>query len=91
MSGFTVEEGLSYDAVFCRGGVIEFGGDAEMTEIQLRAFRKLTNKWQSAYTLKESLATLNALVRQDLAVKQTCIGAWWSPRVMTDYKIKRKA
>ena len=38
-----------------------------LSKTQKQALKKLTDKWQSSYTLQEGRNTLNALVRLELA------------------------
>lgn len=61
----------------------------KLTKPQQRALEKLHPvDWQSAYNLKESLPTLNALVRKGLAESQMGLGYLFLPR--TEIKFRQK-
>lgn len=58
-----------------------------LSQVQERALAKLTIKWQCAYELSESVATLEALVKQKKAVSsKDSFGANFSPRTAVYYK-----
>ena len=62
-----------------------------MTPTQKRAFSKLTNEFQCAYTLQERIPTLNALVKMGFAEKYTdAIGSMFSPRTANKYRLSHK-
>jgi len=60
-----------------------------MTPTQSRTAAKLTDEWQCAYSLKESLSTLRALVRLGVAESRSGPGAIFSPRTAIEFR-KRK-
>lgn len=62
----------------------------KLTPVQERAASKLTNVWQCAYTLRESIATLNALHRKQIAEKRVhTLGSMFSPRTTTEYRLAK--
>lgn len=64
----------------------------KMTNSQQRAKSKLTNEWQCAYSLGESLATLRALVRMGVAdVIDGGPGSMFSPRTSILFRVRRNA
>lgn len=57
---------------------------------QVIAYQKLSHKWQSAFGLGVSTATLDALVRRGLAEKRRdSLGSMFSPRTTTYYRKKQ--
>lgn len=52
-----------------------------LSKTQQRALNKLSDKWQSAYSLQESMATLRSLVRKGLveSTGSNNFGALFSP------------
>jgi hypothetical protein len=44
--------------------------------------RMIFNQWYNAYTLRCSLATLEALRRKKLVEEKTSIGSFFSPRIV---------
>ena len=60
----------------------------KLSEAQQRALGKLTGKWQNAYKLGESIATLGCLVRKGLADRKSGPGASWCPQVGISYRLK---
>lgn len=56
-----------------------------LTATQEAALSKLTRKWASAYELKTSRATLNALVRRGLAENRMPLGSMAFPST-TEYR-----
>lgn len=61
----------------------------KLTNAQERAKAKLTNEWQCAYTIKESMSTLNALVEKGHAVsRRDSLSATFSPRTAYEYKLR---
>lgn len=52
-----------------------------LSGVQRMILGKLTDKWQSAYELRASLATLRALEREGLAKSKETLGSMFSPRV----------
>lgn len=61
----------------------------KLTPKQEEALKKLTNEWQSAYSLQISMGTLNALVRRGLAQISYERGHMFFPQNHTMYKLKR--
>lgn len=62
----------------------------KLTPTQERAAGKLTNEWQCAYTLRETIATLNALHRKHIADKRVdSLGSMFSPRTVTEYRLAK--
>ena len=60
----------------------------EMTKAQERAKAKLTNKWQCAYELKESVPTLEGLVARGHAeMKREALGAVFDPRASIYFRL----
>lgn len=60
----------------------------KLSKTQERALSKLSYKWQSAYEIGESIATLNALVRHGLAKSKTDeLGYMYSPRTAIYFKV----
>ncbi len=59
-----------------------------LSETQRRALGKLTDKWECAYRIGESLPTLNALVKAGCARKRSPggPGAMWSPRTFWEFR-----
>lgn len=55
-------------------------------------YRRANVSWASAYELQLSRATLDALVRKGLAIRQddSSVGAAWAPRVTIGYKISER-
>lgn len=68
------------------------GAEIKLTSIQQRALNKLKklNDWECAYSLKESMATLDALVRKGLLKKRGAgkVGSMFEPRVVIEYKVR---
>jgi len=62
----------------------------KLTKAQERAKEKLTNEWQCAYTLQESIPTLEGLVRRGVAITKRGggVGVMFSPRTTITYKLK---
>jgi hypothetical protein len=58
----------------------------KITDTQVRALNKLTDKYQSAYQLQEKLNTLNSLVKLKLAQHITSRGSLFFPRTSNLYK-----
>lgn len=59
----------------------------KLSTAQKRALEKATSEWKTAYTLQESLATLNALVRLGLLQKRrTELGSMYDPRNANAYR-----
>lgn len=59
----------------------------KLSPAQERALAKLSDKWQSAYTLQESMNTLDALVRRGLAARNYGgVGSLFSPRTAIHYR-----
>ena len=62
----------------------------KLTPTQARALAKLTDDWNDAYGIGESIATLNAIVKKGVAEhKQDMLGAMFSPRTANHYRIRR--
>jgi hypothetical protein len=61
---------------------------AKLSPTQERAMAKLTQEWQSAYELRESLATLGSLVRKGLAEVKHGYGSMFLPRAEIKYRRK---
>ena len=62
----------------------------KLTPTQERAAGKLTNEWQCAYTLRESIATLNVLHRKQIAERRVdSLGCIFSPRTATEYRLAK--
>ena len=60
----------------------------KLTKAEDRAKNKLTNKWQCAYTLQESIPTLEGLVRRGVAVmRRDKLSAMFSPRTALHFKL----
>jgi len=63
----------------------------KLSATQQRAYNKLKKHggWECSYTLRESMATLNALVKKGLAVSRGHgrLGAFWSPQTTIEYKV----
>lgn len=60
----------------------------KLTKAQERANAKLTAEWQCAYTLGESIPTLEGLVTRKVAVmKRDALGAMYSPRTSIHFKL----
>lgn len=57
-----------------------------LTPTQKKALAALTAEWQSAYDLKCSRSTLDALVRKKLADSRHCLGAVAFPRAGIEYR-----
>jgi hypothetical protein len=59
-----------------------------LSDPQKRALGKLTNEWECAYTIGESMNTLDALCKKGLAL-HSCdrLGASFSPRTANKYKL----
>ncbi len=64
----------------------------KLSETQQRALRKLKKHggWECSYRLRESMATLNALVSKGVvkARGRGNVGAMFSPQTMVEYKVK---
>lgn len=61
----------------------------KLTKAQERALGKLTYKLQSAFELKESLPTLNSLVKKGLAIHYCyTLGSLFSPRTAHHYALR---
>ena len=62
--------------------------DLELSKSQERALIKLVNsgQWESAYSLQESLTTLDSLVHKKLAKRNIGLGAGFSPRTSISFK-----
>lgn len=72
---------------FCFGLCYSFGMDRYSVN-QVIAYQKLSHKWQSAFDLGVSIATLDALVRKGLAEKRRdSLG--FSPRTTMYYRKKQ--
>lgn len=63
------------------------GAKMKLTKTQERAAAKLTDRLQCAYTLGESIATMNALVAKGVAVCVVGRGSMFSPRTAYAYKL----
>lgn len=60
----------------------------KLTKAQERAQAKLTQEWQCAYELGESLPTLEGLVARKAAVmKRDALGMMYSPRTAVHFKL----
>ncbi|KKN60705.1 hypothetical protein LCGC14_0529040 [marine sediment metagenome] len=59
--------------------------EKKLSKAQIRAYKKLTAIGQSAYTLRESIATLNALVAMGLATKDAELGSIFDSRTGIKY------
>lgn len=60
----------------------------KLTEPQKRALAKMTHEWQCAYSLKESLNTLQALKRKGAVEhKRDILGAMFSPTTANHYRL----
>ena len=59
-----------------------------LSQAQSRALAKLADAWQDAYTLQETLPTLDRLVHLGLAEKRGAsdLGALFSPRTAIHYR-----
>lgn len=57
-----------------------------LSKTQQRALKKLTDKWQNAYQLQESLSTLNSLVIKKLAEKKSSLGCYFMPRINNKFR-----
>lgn len=60
----------------------------KLTKVQERAKAKLTDEWQCAYSLQESIPTLDRLVCCGYAVKKRELGSLFCPRTALRYKLK---
>ena len=62
-----------------------------MTTAQTRALGKLTDEWECAYKIGESLPTLDALVKAGCAKKRNPggPGAMFSPRTFWLYRLAK--
>ena len=61
----------------------------KLTKAQERARTKLTHSWQCAYTLQESIPTLEGLVNRGIAVMQRDERSIMvSPRIALSFKLK---
>ncbi len=58
----------------------------KLTPAQEKALAALTAEWRSAYDLRLSRGTLDALVRKKLADKKHSVGSWTFPRVGIEYR-----
>jgi len=59
----------------------------KLTITQKRAYSKLKDKqYLTAYDLKESVATLRALVNKRVAESESRIGCLWSPRTSIGFR-----
>jgi len=62
----------------------------KLTNTQERAYSKLKDRqYLTAYSLKETIATLKALVNKGVAESKSEIGCLWSPRTSIGFR-KRK-
>lgn len=60
----------------------------KLTKAQERALTKLTHEWQCAYTIGESLPTLEGLVARKAAImKRDTLGTMYSPRTAIHFKL----
>jgi len=63
----------------------------KLSSIQQRAYDKLTEKHQSAYSLREGLSTLRSLVSKGLAESSSSsLGTMFSPRTAICFRKKRE-
>jgi hypothetical protein len=62
-----------------------------LTKTQKRAAQKLTDEWQSAYSLHERIVTLEVLVTKGIAQREIGPGALWTPRTAHKYRRDRRA
>jgi hypothetical protein len=62
--------------------------EPKLTVVQERAYLLLSDKWQCAYELKCSLATLNALVLKGYAERTSELGASFFPRTSINFRLK---
>ena len=64
----------------------------KLSETQQRALRKLKKHggWESSYRLRESMATLDALVKKGLVRCRGYgkVGSMFSPQTIVEYKAK---
>lgn len=58
------------------------------TKAQQRALAKLTNEWQSAYQLKETIPTLEGLFRRGLAEQLLDKGYLMMPHNQIKFRLK---
>lgn len=59
-----------------------------LSKTQEYALSKLTNEWQSAYDIQNSLGTLKSLVKLDLAEIKVQTGHLFFPRSCTFFRLK---
>ena len=58
----------------------------KLSPIMERALEKLTDEWQCAYELQESMSTLDALAERKLAQRKHELGYMFFPRMHILYK-----
>ena len=58
-----------------------------LSNTQKHALQKLTSSWKCPYELRESIGTLDSLVRKGLAIRKYGMGARFMPRNETYYKL----
>lgn len=60
----------------------------KLTPAQKTALSKLTDEWQTAYSLDERLGTLRALVNKGVASSRMPLGSLFFPR-NNEFRLKR--
>lgn len=60
----------------------------KLSKTQQRVLEKLTNEWQSSYTLGEGLNTLESLVNKGLIEVKRELGSSFMPRIQIKFRKK---
>ena len=63
----------------------------KLSKAQQEALNKLTNEWQSAYSMQVRVDTLGALHRNGLIDCWYDVGSVWSPRTCTKWRLKKES